>query len=76
MGVWYVTKAVTNHMKTHGIHGSIINIGSVNGDAIPAKSERAIQTPGLRIVSQKPPHDVGSVFFGGLTICPEGVLSV
>ena len=22
MGVWYVTKAVANHMKNHGIHGS------------------------------------------------------
>lgn len=37
MGVWYVTKVVANHMKNHDIHGSIINIGSVNGDAIPAK---------------------------------------
>lgn len=36
MGVWYVAKAVANHMKNYGIHGSIINIGSVNGDAIPA----------------------------------------
>ena len=41
MGVWYVTKVVANHMKNHGIHGSIINIGSVNGDAIPAKSGAA-----------------------------------
>lgn len=32
MGVWYVTKAVANHMKEHNIAGSIINIGSVNGD--------------------------------------------
>lgn len=31
MGVWYVTKAVANHMKNHNIHGSIINIGSVRG---------------------------------------------
>lgn len=31
VGVWYITKAVGNHMKNHGIHGSIINIGSVNG---------------------------------------------
>ena len=31
MGVWYVTKATANHMKNHGIHGSIINISSVNG---------------------------------------------
>lgn len=37
IGVWYVTKAVTNHMKNHGIHGSIINIGSVNGDSFPYK---------------------------------------
>lgn len=36
MGVWYITKAAAKHMKNHGIHGSIINIGSVNGDAIPA----------------------------------------
>lgn len=41
MGVWYVTKAVANHMKNHAIHGSIINIGSVNGDAVPAKSGAA-----------------------------------
>lgn len=41
MGVWYVTKVVANHMKNHGIHGSIINIGSVNGDAIPAKGGAA-----------------------------------
>lgn len=31
MGLWYVTKAVANHMKSHKINGSIINIGSVNG---------------------------------------------
>lgn len=31
MGVWYVTKAVSNHMKEHGIAGSIINIGSIGG---------------------------------------------
>jgi NAD(P)-dependent dehydrogenase (short-subunit alcohol dehydrogenase family) len=36
MGVWYVTKEVANHMKAHGIQGSIINIGSINGDATPA----------------------------------------
>ncbi|AIL13503.1 3-ketoacyl-(acyl-carrier-protein) reductase [Candidatus Paracaedimonas acanthamoebae] len=41
MGVWYVTKAVANHMKNYGIHGSIINIGSVNGNAIPAKGGTA-----------------------------------
>ncbi|MDX1924292.1 MAG: SDR family oxidoreductase [Rickettsiaceae bacterium] len=31
IGVWYVTKAVANHMKSRRIHGSIINIASVNG---------------------------------------------
>ena len=31
MGVWYVTKAVVNHMREHQIHGSVINIGSING---------------------------------------------
>lgn len=36
MGVWYVTKAVAHHMKNNNIHGSIINIGSVNGDSVPA----------------------------------------
>ena len=41
MGVWYVTKAIAYHMKKHSIHGSIINIGSVNGDAIPAKGGAA-----------------------------------
>ena len=37
MGVWFVTKAAANYMKNHGIHGSIINIASVNGDCVPAK---------------------------------------
>lgn len=41
MGVWYVTKAVANHMKTHGIHGSIINIGSVNGESVAEKDYSA-----------------------------------
>lgn len=31
MGVWYVTKAVANHMKNHNIYGSIVNISSING---------------------------------------------
>jgi NAD(P)-dependent dehydrogenase (short-subunit alcohol dehydrogenase family) len=31
MGVWYVTKAVSNHMKDHGVAGSVINIASVGG---------------------------------------------
>jgi NADP-dependent 3-hydroxy acid dehydrogenase YdfG len=34
MGVWYVTKAVANHMKGHKINGSIINIASINGGCL------------------------------------------
>ena len=41
MGVRYVTKIVANHMKNHGIHGSIINITSINGDAFPYKEATA-----------------------------------
>ena len=37
LGVWYVTKAVANHMKNNNIHGSIINIASINGEAFPYK---------------------------------------
>ncbi len=36
MGVWYVTKAVANHMKDHEIHGSIITIGSIRGEVLPS----------------------------------------
>ena len=31
LGTWNLTKAVANHMKTHHIQGSIINVASVNG---------------------------------------------
>jgi NAD(P)-dependent dehydrogenase (short-subunit alcohol dehydrogenase family) len=41
MGTWYVSKFTANHMKLHSIPGSIINIGSVNGDALPAKGGSA-----------------------------------
>lgn len=37
VGTWYVTKEVANHMKKRGVHGSIINIGSVNGEHFPYK---------------------------------------
>ncbi len=37
IGIWYVMKAVANHMEHNNIHWSIINICSVNGGAIPAK---------------------------------------
>mgnify|MGYP002378615137 CR=1 FL=1 len=36
LGIWYVTKEVANHMKDHGIEGSIINIASINGADVPA----------------------------------------
>lgn len=36
LGVWHVTKAVVNHMKQYAIEGSVINLGSVSGDAMPA----------------------------------------
>lgn len=40
-GVWYVTKAVANHMRNSGVHGSIINIAGVRGDAVPSKGGTA-----------------------------------
>ena len=43
MGIWYVTKTVANHMKNNNIHGSIINIASVNGRHFPIKRPRATQ---------------------------------
>lgn len=36
-GLWYVTQAVTQHMKHANIQGSIINIASVSGDKIVEK---------------------------------------
>jgi NAD(P)-dependent dehydrogenase (short-subunit alcohol dehydrogenase family) len=41
IGVWYVTKAVANHMKLNNIQGSIINIASVNGETYPYKNQTA-----------------------------------
>lgn len=65
MGVWYVTKAVANHMKSHDIHGSIINVGSVNGDAIPAKcgaaysvSKAAVIHLTKTLVGELSPHKI------------------
>ena len=37
IGGWYMTKAIVDHMKRNKIAGSIINIGSVNGDVYPYK---------------------------------------
>ena len=36
IGIWYIIQQVANHMKNHSIKGSIINIGSVNGAALPS----------------------------------------
>lgn len=65
MGVWYVTKAIANHMKNHGIHGSIINIGSVNGDAFPAEgghaynaSKAAVMQMTKGLVGELSPHNI------------------
>ncbi len=41
MGLWYVTKVVATAMKNQKIEGSIINIGSVNGAAVPAANGAA-----------------------------------
>jgi len=41
IGTWYVTKAVAQHMKLKAIHGSIINIASINGDEYPYKNQTA-----------------------------------
>lgn len=65
MGVWYITKAVANHMKAHSIHGSIINIGSVNGDAFPAMvghaynvSKAAVMHMTKGLVGELSPHNI------------------
>jgi NAD(P)-dependent dehydrogenase (short-subunit alcohol dehydrogenase family) len=65
MGVWYVTKQVANHMKNHDIQGSIINIGSVNGDAIPAivgasynASKAAVMHMTKGLVGELSPHKI------------------
>jgi len=50
MGVWYVTKAAANHMKNHGIHGSIINIASINGDTFPYKEATAYATSKAAVI--------------------------
>lgn len=41
IGMWYVTKQIANHMRRQGIHGSIINIASINGEAFPFKEATA-----------------------------------
>lgn len=65
MGVWYVTKAVSQHMKQHAIQGSIINIGSINGDGIPAPggsayslSKAAVMHLTKTLVGELSPHKI------------------
>ncbi len=65
MGVWYVTKAAANHMKNHNINGSIINIGSVNGNSVPARggcaysiSKAAVIHLTKTLVGELSPHKI------------------
>lgn len=65
MGVWYVTKTVANHMKHLSIHGSIINIGSVNGQnklrdglAAYASSKSAIIQMTKALVGELSPYNI------------------
>lgn len=43
-GVWYVIKAIANHMKNHHIEGSIIPISSIRGEGYPLQSSPAYST--------------------------------
>jgi len=65
MGVWYVTKVIVKHMKEHSIHGSIINIGSINGDAVPwnigsaySISKAAVRHLTKTLVGELSPHKI------------------
>nr|WP_253308606.1 SDR family oxidoreductase [Rickettsia endosymbiont of Ceutorhynchus assimilis] len=65
IGMWYVTKAVANHMKKHNIHGSIINIASVNGAnrlreglASYAASKAAVIQLTKALVGELSPHKI------------------
>ena len=64
-GTWYVTKVVANIMKNHKIEGSIINIGSINGDAIPYisgasynASKAAVMHMTKSLVGELSPHKI------------------
>ena len=65
LGVWYVTKAVANHMKNNNIHGSIINIASINGEAFPYKkvtgyaiSKAAVIHMSKSLVAELSPYEI------------------
>lgn len=64
-GAWYVTKTVANHMKNHGIQGSIIHIASINGDSFPYKeltayavSKAAVIHMTKALVAELSPHKI------------------
>jgi NAD(P)-dependent dehydrogenase (short-subunit alcohol dehydrogenase family) len=50
ISVWYVTKIVANHMKNHGIHGSIINIASINESNFPYEEATAYATSKAAVI--------------------------
>jgi NAD(P)-dependent dehydrogenase (short-subunit alcohol dehydrogenase family) len=65
MGVWYMTKSMANHMKQHGIHGSIINIGSINGEVLPSSigasynaSKAAVMHLTKSLVNELSPYNI------------------
>lgn len=65
MGVWYVTKAISRHMKKYGIHGSVINIASVNGAnklvdglAAYASSKAAVMQFTKALVGELSPYNI------------------
>lgn len=60
-----IEKSVVNHKKNYDIHGPVINIDSVNGDAILAKndsvysvSKAAIMRQAKVFVTEPSPHKV------------------
>lgn len=65
LGVWHVTRAVANHMKNKGLPGSIIQIASVAGAAIPtaersayASSKAAVAQLTKALVGELSPHHI------------------
>lgn len=65
MGVWYVTQHVSQYMQTHGLHGSIINISSINGTnylkpnrAAYCASKAAVIQMTKSLVAELSPHQI------------------
>lgn len=64
-GTWYITKSVANHMKINKTPGTIINIASVNGRAVPVKegaaysvSKAAVIHLTKTLVGELSPHNI------------------